>query len=195
MPTSTARPVRTPAAPSAMTTLSDEELATLSGQGDHDAFGTLMARHRDRIQAICLRTTGNREDALDAVQETLIRAFQGIGRFRGEARFTTWLYRIAANAALVEVERRNRRPRPLGDLAQPDRAVRAGDDGVLARLSLQDALGRIPPEYRVAIVLRELCECGYDEIAAVLDLPLGTVKSRIARGRAALLDILERSPR
>lgn len=128
---------------------------------------------------------GHPEDALDATQEALIAVARGLLGFDGTARFTTWLYRVATNAALDEIRRRRRRPVP----AEP----RPGGEGsgdptgpVDARLDIDAALATLPPEYRAAVVLRDLCDLDYAEIAAVLDVPLGTVRSRIARGREAL---------
>jgi RNA polymerase sigma-70 factor (ECF subfamily) len=143
------------------------------------------------LYAVCLRITGHPEDALDALQETLTRAWRSAGSFRGEARPSTWLYRIATNAALAEVSRRKARPDPV-DEVPGDRwaTVRAAGDVAVDRLSVDAALRRLPPPYRAAIVLRECCGCGYEEIVDILGVPMNTVKSRISRGRQALLELL-----
>lgn len=137
---------------------------------------------------------GNDADALDATQEALIAIVRGLGRFDGRAAFGTWAYRIATNACLDELRRRRRRPQPgLPDL---DRAepVPAGDETVADRLAVDAALAALPPDFRAAVVLRDLLRLDYAEIAEVLDIPPGTVRSRIARGRAALVSLLGGRP-
>ena len=139
--------------------------------------------------------TGHGEDALDATQEALIAVTRGIHRYDGRAAFTTWLYRVATNAALDEVRRRSRRPVPSD--ADPDWSGPAAVGGpgsvesaVTARLDVDAALATLPAEFRAAVVLRDLCDLDYAEIAETLGIPIGTVRSRIARGRAALADRL-----
>ena len=110
---------------------------------------------------------------------------RGIRRFDGRSAFTTWLYRVAMNAALDELRRRDRRPVPVERLPEPAPATTTFD-AVDARLDLDTALGAVPVDYRVAVVLRDVGDLDYAEIAAVLDLPVGTVRSRISRGRDAL---------
>ena len=143
--------------------------------------------------------TGHPEDALDATQEALIALARGIHRYDGRSAFTTWLFRVATNAALDEVRRRSRRPVPAEppagsagpqDLAR-DSAWHAGGPGsvesaVVARLDVDAALASLPADFRAAVVLRDLCDLDYAEIADALGVPIGTVRSRIARGRAAL---------
>jgi len=171
---------------------SDEFLATAAAAGDRAALERLLERHADRMFAICRRITGHREDALDATQEAMIAVTRGIHRFDGRSAFTTWLYRVTTNAALDETRRRARRPVAADD-ADDAAAPAAGSSveaQVTARLDVETALAALRPEFRVAVVLRDLCDLDYDEIAAVLDVPLGTVRSRIARGRAGLADAL-----
>jgi RNA polymerase sigma-70 factor (ECF subfamily) len=175
---------------------SDEALAAAANAGDRAALEILLARHLDRVHAICRRVTGHPEDALDATQEALIAVTRGLHRYDGRALFTTWLYRVATNAALDELRRRKRRPEPA-ELSD-DRPVGSGAVGgttassapvesvVAARLDVDAALARLSPEFRAAVVLRDLCDLDYAEIADVLDVPIGTVRSRIARGRAAI---------
>jgi RNA polymerase sigma-70 factor (ECF subfamily) len=172
---------------------SDEALAAAANAGDRGALEVLLARHVDRVHAICRRVTGHPEDALDATQEALIAVTRGLHRYDGRALFTTWLYRVATNAALDELRRRKRRPEPA-ELSD-DRAMAAGAAGgvesvVAARLDVDAALAGLSPEFRAAVVLRDLCDLDYAEIAEVLDVPIGTVRSRIARGRAAIADQL-----
>jgi RNA polymerase sigma-70 factor (ECF subfamily) len=146
------------------------------------------------VHAVCLRITGNPTDASDASQEALIGIARGLGRFDGRSRFTTWAYRVATNAALDELRRRRRRPVAVElTEAEMERArVPLADDlgGVAERLDAARALARLPVDYRAAVVLRDLCALDYAEIGEVLGIPPGTVRSRIARGRAALAPLL-----
>jgi RNA polymerase sigma-70 factor (ECF subfamily) len=172
---------------------SDEALAAAANAGDRGALEFLLARHLDRVHAICRRVTGHPEDALDATQEALIALTRGLHRYDGRALFTTWLYRVATNAALDELRRRKRRPEPAelsDDRARPAGAGGGVESVVAARLDVDAALAGLSPEFRAAVVLRDLCDLDYAEIAEVLDVPIGTVRSRIARGRAAIADQL-----
>jgi RNA polymerase sigma-70 factor (ECF subfamily) len=177
---------------------SDEALATAANAGDRRALEVLLARHFDRVHAICRRVTGHPEDALDATQEALIAVTRGLHRYDGRSLFTTWLYRVATNAALDELRRRKRRPepaelvedRPLVGAAGTASGAAPVESVVAARLDVDAALANLSPEFRAAVVLRDLCDLDYAEIAEVLDVPIGTVRSRIARGRAAIADQL-----
>ena len=166
----------------------DEQLVVAAQAGDRAALDQLLRRHHDRIHALCRRITGNDTDALDATQEALIAVVRGLHRFDGRAAFGTWCYRIATNACLDELRRRRRRP----TVGLPDHEVRpastgpAVDGGVVDRLAIDDAMAGLPAEFRAAVVLRDLCQLDYAEIAEVLGIPAGTVRSRIARGRGAL---------
>jgi len=147
------------------------------------------------LYALCYRLTGNRADAADATQEALFAIVRGLPRFDGRAAFSTWSYRVATNACLDELRRRRRRPDPMttdDDRTEFDRdtGAPAVDEQVVARLALDDAMQDLPIEFRAAVVLRDLCDLDYAEIAEVLDVPIGTVRSRIARGRAAIADQL-----
>jgi RNA polymerase sigma-70 factor, ECF subfamily len=172
----------------------DEALAAAANSGDRGALEALLGRHFDRIHGICRRVTGHPEDALDATQEALIAVTRGLHRYDGRSLFTTWLYRVATNAALDELRRRKRRPepaeliddRPLGSGPGAAPAVAPVESAVVARLDVDAALSALSPEFRAAVVLRDLCDLDYSEIADVLDVPIGTVRSRIARGRAAI---------
>ena len=172
---------------------SDEALAAAANAGDRGALEVLLARHLDRVHAICRRVTGHPEDALDATQEALIALTRGLHRYDGRSLFTTWLYRVATNAALDELRRKKRRPEPaeLSDDRPMAGTVGGGVESVVAaRLDVDAALAGLSPEFRAAVVLRDLCDLDYAEIAEVLDVPIGTVRSRIARGRAAIADQL-----
>lgn len=178
----------------------DAALVAAAQAGDRAALEALLRRHQDRLYAVCRRLTGNDADAADACQDALIAIVRALPRFGGRAAFGTWAYRIATNAALDELRRRRRRPEPaeavgdgaVGDGAAPEAGRGPGPTAAVdARLDLDAALAGLPPEFRAAVVLRDLCDLSYDEIAEVLDIPPGTVRSRIARGRAALADALD----
>jgi RNA polymerase sigma-70 factor, ECF subfamily len=147
---------------------------------------------------VCRRITGNDADAADACQEAMIAVVRGLPRFDGRSRFGTWVYRIATNAALDQVRRRGRRPVPVDETAGPAAASASPggpvDEQVAGRVDIDAALLRIPAEFRAAVVLRDLCGLDYHEIGEVLGVPPGTVRSRIARGRAALVPLLAGNP-
>jgi RNA polymerase sigma-70 factor (ECF subfamily) len=148
----------------------------------------LLRRHYDRIFAVCRRLAGNDADALDAAQEALMAVVRGLGKFDGRASFGTWAYRVATNACLDELRRRSRRP----DLGLPDYEVEPPGgppsfaDRIADQIDIDEGLQKLPEEFRAPVVLRDLAGFDYAEIAEVLDIPPGTVRSRIARGRAAL---------
>ncbi len=170
--------------------------------GDRDALDALLRRHHDRIHAVCRRLAGNDADAWDATQEALVAIARGIRRFDGRAAFSTWSYRVATNACLDELRRRRRRPitalSAVDGSSPPDGATGSrpafsrSDDGtgeldrVADQLLVDEALSGLPLEFRAPVVLRDLCDLDYAEIAEILDIPPGTVRSRIARGRAHL---------
>ena len=133
--------------------------------------------------------TGNDADALDACQEALIAVARGLARFDERSSFVTWSYRVASNACFDELRRRRRRPEP----GLPAHLAHGAsvDEAVVARLDVDAALAKLPKEFRVAVVLRDLCGLSYAEIAEVIQVPVGTVRSRIARGRTALVPLLE----
>ena len=163
----------------------DAELAARAARGDRRALDTLLDRHVTRVHTICARILVNREDALDATQEALLAIARGIARFDGRSSFTTWLYRVATNAALDEVRRRSRRPTPAEVV--PDTGVDGRLDAEVAdRLDLDAALRDLSPDFRAALVLRDVADLDYAQIGTILGIPPGTVRSRIARGRAAL---------
>ena len=171
---------------------SDAVLAVRASDGDRRALEVLLDRHADRIHGVCRRIVAHPEDALDATQEAMIAIARGIHRFDGRSAFTTWCYRVATNAALDELRRKQRRPLPSDPASTPE-PVAGGpstEDQVGARLDVDAALRELPEDFRVAVVLRDLCDLDYAEIADVLDVPPGTVRSRISRGRALLVERL-----
>ena len=174
----------------------DLELVAAAAGGHRGALDELLRRHQGRMYGICLRMTGNESDARDATQEAMLAVCRGVARFDQRSTFSTWVYRVTTNACLDELRRRTRRPVASGSADELATVSSAGggtrtsspaaDDAVVARLTLDDALARLPDDFRAALVLRDLCELDYAEIAEVLDIPPGTVRSRIARARGAL---------
>jgi RNA polymerase sigma-70 factor (ECF subfamily) len=168
----------------------DQTLVRAAKQGDRQALDQLLRRHYDRIFGLCRRITANDADAADAAQEALLGICRGLPRFDGSARFSTWVYRVTTNACLDELRRRKRRPLALVTADGLVAPVRGPEDATVAAVDLDRALARLPVEFRTAVALRDLLGLDYAEIAEVLSIPPGTVRSRIARGRAALADLL-----
>ena len=172
--------------------LSDRELMARHVSGDGGvAFGELFRRHRDRMYAVALRTTTNRELAADAVQDAFISAFRRADAYRGEAAVTTWLHRIVVNACIDRLRRERvsvRRAGDLGELDLPD--PRDHHSAAEARLDVHAALARLPEGQRLALVLVDMQGLSVAEAALVLGVAEGTVKSRCFRGREALAELL-----
>ncbi len=175
----------------------DTALLQAHVDGDPDAFAELVRRHRDRLWAVALRTTGEPEAAADAVQEALLSAFRRASTFRGDAQVTTWLHRIVVNACLDQMRRRRSRPTdPL-----PDEQHRSGDLASSApqgdtpeasdrRADVMAALLQLSEDQRAALVLVDMEGYSVQEAAVLLDCAPGTVKSRCSRGRARLVPLL-----
>jgi RNA polymerase sigma-70 factor (ECF subfamily) len=179
---------------------SDDALVARANAGDRDALEALLRRHHDRVLVLCRRLCRDRGDAEDAAQNALIAIVRGLPRFDGSSAFATWSYRVATNAALDELRRRGRRPLVAVDDSVIDRPATTDDHheapemaAVLGehRRVLQHALDQLPDEFRIPVVLRDLAELDYAEIAEVLGLAPGTVRSRIARGRAKLAAVVD----
>lgn len=171
--------------------LSDEDLVALAGDGDQAAFTTLVHRHADRVYAICWRYFRDDADAQDATQEVFLAVHRNAGRFRGGARFSTWLYRIAVNACNDIVRRREVRPRSAG--VDPERLTATGPDDIAnleLDLDLRTALAKLGAEHREAVVLHSLYGVPYADIAEQAGVSVGTVKSRVHRGLAQLARLL-----
>ena len=174
--------------PEPIDTAADAELVVAAQRGDEAALDALLRTHYDRVYALCRRITGNDADAADAAQDALISIVRGLPRFDGRSSFATWVYRVTSNACLDELRRRRRRAVPglPHDGGEPGESTVPVDTTVADRLAIDEALARLPEDYRLAVVLRDVADLDYAEIASALDIPPGTVRSRIARGRAAL---------
>ncbi|MEU9285766.1 RNA polymerase sigma factor SigM [Streptomyces sp. NPDC048275] len=177
--------------------VSDQDLLARHVEGDPEAFGELVRRHRDRLWAVALRTLGDREEAADAVQDALVSAYRAAHTFRGQSAVTTWLHRITVNACLDRARKAaSRKTSPVDDterleqLLEPHESASAPAERNDLHRELLAALGTLPPDQRAALVLVDMQGYPVAEAARVLDVPIGTVKSRCARGRARLLPLL-----
>ncbi|MGP3998493.1 RNA polymerase sigma factor SigM [Streptomyces sp. 8N706] len=176
---------------------SDQELLARHVEGDPEAFGEIVRRHRDRLWAVALRTLGDREEAADAVQDALVSAYRAAHTFRGQSAVTTWLHRITVNACLDRARKAaSRRTSPVAEterleqLLEPQESAAAPVERDDLHRELLQALGTLPSEQRAALVLVDMQGYPVAEAARILDVPTGTVKSRCARGRARLLPML-----
>jgi RNA polymerase sigma-70 factor (ECF subfamily) len=160
--------------------------------GDMGAFDELVRAHQDRVFATCLRMLRHREAALDATQDTFVTLFRKADRFRGEAAFTTWLYRVTVNVCYDHLRRAQRKPAdPLPEHHdQPDPRATEAIEAVELRPAVEQALAGLTDEFRAAIVLVDLEGLALDTAAAALEVPVGTVKSRLFRGRRLLAEQL-----
>jgi RNA polymerase sigma-70 factor (ECF subfamily) len=170
----------------------DEDLVRRFQGGNAGAFDILVERHQGRVYNLCLRVLGDPDEAADASQDAFVAAIRKLHTFRGEAAFTTWLHRVTVNACYDSLRRKRRRPllhvlddqgeeRPDPAPPVPDHAERVG-----LSIDVERALRTVPEEFRVALVMADVEDLSYDRIADILQIPVGTVKSRVFRGRAAL---------
>jgi RNA polymerase sigma-70 factor (ECF subfamily) len=177
----------------------DEELVARTLAGDGAAYGELVTRYADFVYTVAARIVGD-ADATDVAQEAFIRAHAALARFRGDSKFSSWLYRIAVNRSLTHLRRLKRRPEPvdLGPAAEGPVAFLASGEPGPDRLVLDDefrrrvrrAVDELPPRYRAAVTLFYLEERDYSEVAGVLGIPVGTLKTHLHRARAMLRDSL-----
>lgn len=180
-----------------LTGADDEALVRAAQRGDRAAMDELLRRHYDRVRAVCRRIAGSTRDADDAAQEAMIRIVRNLDRFDGRSSFGTWAYRIATNAAIDELRKRGRRPALHVVTDDDDPAPEPADtmahrevEAVTDRMAIDAALASLPDEFRLPVVMRDVGDLDYAEIAVELGVPIGTVKSRIARGRKLLLERL-----
>ena len=171
---------------------SDTALIERYLRGDVDAFNELMRAHEDRVFAICLRMLRDREAALDATQETFVTVFRKVDRFAGHSAFSTWLYRVAVNTCYDQVRRTRRTAtEPLPEEGgPPDHHTAADLDSAELRPDLEAALASLPMEFRAAVILCDAQGLALQTAAEILGVPVGTVKSRVFRGRRLLADAL-----
>ena len=176
---------------------SDQTLVNQAAAGSREAFDVLVVRYRRRVYNLVRALTSGDNEAEDLVQDVFIRAYRAIGAFRGDSAFHSWLYRIAINVAHTHMDRRRVRDALLMPTARDAEAIdhMANDDDLertlLRRQVIDRALGSLPEELRVLVVLRDVQGLKYDEIAALVKTPRGTVESRLFRARQRLRPLLE----
>ena len=184
-------------------TPTDKELIARVLAGDEASYGTLVARYQDYVYTIAVRIVGSDEDAEDVAQEAFVRAYRALPRFRGDSKFSSWLYRIATNRALTHLKKRRRRAVTVDIESGPHVEVDVIDDGrgeeMSPELMVRDeefrravraAVLELPEQYRVVVTLFYLEERSYKEVVAILGIPMGTLKTHLHRSRALLRDIL-----
>ena len=172
----------------------ERDMIERASRGDAAAFNRLMEQHERRMYAVALRMCGNREDAQDCLQEAMLRVYRAIGGFKGQSSFSTWVYRITMNTCLDELRRKKNRQStsldslldmgwsPSDDTNAPEKQAMRSE----LRRNLNRAIQELPEEMRSAVVLREIQGFSYEEIAHMLEINVGTIKSRISRGREKL---------
>ena len=178
--------------------LTEEQLIHRAVKGDGAAFTELMTQHESRMYAVTLRMCANREDAQDCLQDAMLRVYRSIGGFKGQSSFSTWVYRITMNTCLDELRRRKtRNASSLDTMLEGGWSPTDGENGpekqAVAseqRRVLNSAIADLPEDMRSAIVLRDVQGFSYEEIAEMLEVNIGTIKSRISRGREKLRQIL-----
>ena len=184
-------------------TTQEQRLVDAARQGDEGAFESLVRLYEKRVFALAVRMCGNQEDAAEAAQEAFLAAWQGLRFFRGDSSFSTWLYRLTSNACVDLLRREGRHRAAAGPSLDdeelncdvPDAAPSPPEEAERRELraQIEEGLRTLSPEHRQVLVLREMHQLSYDEIADTLDLDVGTVKSRISRGRKQLRNFLLRS--
>ncbi|MFO7172271.1 MAG: sigma-70 family RNA polymerase sigma factor [Bacillota bacterium] len=190
---------------SAVSPSEEAKLVERARQGDVDAFEALIVQYERKVYNLAYRLTGNPEDASDLAQEAFVRVYQSLGDFRGDSSFATWLYRIVANACRDELRRRQRQrtvslevtvENEDGEMVRQYADEGEGPDQALERVELQrlvrETLATLDEDHRQILILRDFQDLSYQDIAELLNLSLGTVKSRINRARNALKEKLAR---
>ncbi len=182
----------------------EERLVIALRSGDEDAYEQLVRAHGGRMLAVARRLLGDSEDAPDAVQEAFVSAFRSIGSFAGQARLSTWLHRIVVNAALMKLRTRRRKPeQPIDDLlptfeadghhrepGKPWQPAERLEQREVRRL-VRENIAKLPDAYRTVLVLRDIEELDTAEVAALLEVNAGVVKTRLHRARQALRTLLD----
>jgi len=184
--------------------VSDDDLRLIADclQGDSAAFGELIRRYQDRLYNTVYRLVDNAEDALDVVQEAFLHAYQSLDSFKGDSLFFTWLYRIAVNTAISLKRKRRvvlsidgtRNGEPLTEPLDPSEVVRPGHnlEQQEQEIRVRRALAKLSPEHRAVLIMKDMEGQKYETMAEVLQVPIGTIRSRLHRARLELREILER---
>ncbi len=169
----------------------DEKLISSAQNGDSQALEILLKNHYEKIWGICKRLMINDQDALDATQESLIAIATRINKFERRSKFSTWLYRVTTNICFDELRKKSRIPVPDSESEKLEISTEPSfENRISDKLLIDEVLNLLPNEYKTVLVLRDLCDLNYDEISEVLNIPIGTVRSRISRGRSAITNYL-----
>ena len=182
----------------------EEQLIRYAQQGDNDAFEQLLLLHQKKVYNLCLRMSANPDDALDLSQEAFIKAWRSIGQYQFDASFSTWLFRLTSNVCIDHLRRKKRRQETsltesyddsdeAEEFTLPDAAPLPEEQAITneTKLALAQAMERLGPEHREILQLRVVEDLPYEQIAEILDIRVGTVKSRLARARLSLRKILK----
>lgn len=182
--------------------MNEEKLISRAMQGDASAFNELLGMQEKRMYAVCLRMCANPEDAQDCLQESMLRIFRSISGFKGQSSFSTWVYRVTMNTCLDELRKKKNKPTtsldglldtgwsPSDDLDTPEHHTITGQK----RSAIHSAIAELPEDMRSAVVLRDIEGFSYDEISGMLGINVGTIKSRISRGREKLREKIRLRP-
>ncbi len=182
--------------------MNEEKLIGRAAKGDASAFNDLLGMHEKRMYAVCLRMCGNHEDAQDCLQESMLRVYRAISGFKGQSSFSTWVYRVTMNTCLDELRKKKNKQTasldglldsgwsPSDDLDTPEHHAIA----VEKKQAIRSAIAELPEDMRSAVVLRDVEGFSYDEISGILGINVGTIKSRISRGREKLREKIRLRP-
>lgn len=182
----------------------EEQLIRRAQQSDNEAFEQLLLLHQKKVYNLCLRMSANPDDALDLSQEAFIKAWRSIGQYQFEASFSTWLFRLTSNVCIDFLRRKKRRQETSltenyddsdegEEFSLPDTAPLPEEQAITneTKIELAQAMERLGPEHREILQLRVVENLPYEQIAEILDIRVGTVKSRLARARLSLRKILK----
>ncbi len=182
--------------------MNEEKLISRAARGDAAAFNELLGMHEKRMYAVCLRMCANHEDAQDCLQEAMLRIYRSISGFKGQSTFSTWIYRVTMNTCLDELRKKKNKPStsldslldtgwsPSDDYDTPEHRAIEGE----RKTAIQNAIADLPEDMRSAVVLRDIEGFSYDEISGMLGINVGTIKSRISRGREKLREKIRMKP-
>jgi len=174
------------------TTTTDEELVQKAQQDDERAFGKLVERYESKVYSLAMKMLRNPEDAEDVLQDTFLRAYRGIKSFQGNSTFSTWIYRITANSALMRLRKKQLPTVSIDDADERETPINIADwsPGPVEQLltqetqkAMDEAIAALPPEFKQVFILRDVEELSNAEVAEILDLSVAAVKSRLHRAR------------
>ena len=182
--------------------MNEEKLISRAAKGDASAFNELLGMHEKKMYAVCLRMCANNEDAQDCLQEAMLRIFRSISGFKGQSSFSTWVYRVTMNTCLDELrKKKNKQSTSLDGLLEtgwsPSNDSDTPEHHAIAkekRVAIRSAISELPDDMRAAVVLRDIQGFSYDEISEILSINVGTIKSRISRGREKLREKIRLKP-